>query len=501
MLEQQEAAGEAAFVDHTSTRATLTVLTLTLLGVLLSILLALVITRSLTSPIKALVQTTKILTSGNLDVEPPLARNDEIGRLTEAYDKMRLSLRSTITSLAQERRQTQSIIDASIDGVMLVDEERTILKFNPAAERLSGWSASEATGKRCWEVFGCHGCTPKEAEEHDRICPLIQARAENDDPASLELHVHTQNGESRWLAVSCAPIASNDNEEAPQMVVGMHDITQLKAIEQLKSDFVAMVSHELRAPLTTVTGSVEMLGQMDPSADGESYHEVLGILDQQTKRLRQVVEEVLQLTRLDAGKLQVNLQPIPVQAYLQSIIAQTNTEWAESGRSVILHPANLDALIWADPSLLDIVFRNLFDNARKYAFADKAVEVKVEQDSAESLILIHVLDHGPGIPPDQIEHIFERFSRGTQSSYHWTRGYGLGLHIARALLNAHTGQIRASNYPLGACFTLSLRAVVDYPPPSRTLESETLAEGSPALIQADQQAVDEQYVHVSDIVQ
>jgi two-component system sensor histidine kinase VicK len=466
-LEQKEAARDGALVQQESTQAIFLILTLTALAVLLSILLASLITRSLTKPLLLLLRTTEAMTAGDLDVEPPVSSNDELGRLTSAYNKMRLSLRSTIMSLAQERRQTQAIIDASTDGVLLVDAGRTIVKFNPAAERLSGWKASDALGKRCWEVFGCRGTTQDEAEAHDRLCPLLHALQEHAEPSALELQVRSLAGQQRWLMVSCAPIAIENVTEQQHLVVGMHDITQLKAVEQLKSDFVSMVSHELRAPVTTVTGAVEMLEQLDVRADTEPYHEVLGILDAQTKRLRQVIEEVLEVTRFDAGRLQVHLEPVSLETFLQVIVERIRQEWGESEPTLILHPPQQDLLVWADCKLLEIVFRNLLDNARKYASLDKAIDITIESGarSQEGRALVHVIDHGPGIPPDQIEQIFERFSRGVQSSYNWTRGYGLGLYIARELMLAHNGNIWAENQQEGTCFTVALWTVVDDQPP------------------------------------
>ena len=121
----------------------------------------------------------------------------------------------------------------------------------------------------------------------------------------------------------------------------------------------------------------------------------------------------------------------------------------------------IEALVWADGGLLEIVLRNLFDNARKYTPPGTMVEVETEIITTTGLVEIRVIDHGPGIPEDQLDHIFERFSRGSQASDNWTRGYGLGLYIARELMLAHNGSIRVENRDSGACFVLSLWMVSD----------------------------------------
>ena len=460
-IEQAEAANVAAQAQQESGRSTLFVFALTALCLLLSMALAVIITRSLTRPLRVLLNTTEAIAAGDLNVEPQVERTDEIGRLASAYDKMRWSLRSTIASLSLERQQTQAIIDASADGVIVVDGAQKIVKCNPAAEHLTGWQANDAIGRYCWEVLGFKETEMQEVEAHEPLSSLLVALQTRSEQSYLEMPITSRTGQERWLALSCAPVPLPEREEEQHMVIGLHDISQLKAVEQLKSDFVAMVSHELRAPLTTVTGSVETLSLLDPATDTESYHEVLSILDQQTRRLHQVVEEVLQLTRFEAGHLEVHLQPLSLSRFLRSLVEKVNTELISSDHYIILHKPSEETLVWADGGLLEIVLRNLFDNVRKYTPPGTVVEVETEIITSTGQVEIRVIDHGPGIPEDQLEHIFERFSRGSQSSYKWTRGYGLGLYIARELMLAHNGSIRAENRESGACFVLSLWMVID----------------------------------------
>ncbi len=462
-LEQGEVSVAAEQVQQQGSRATITVLALTLFSIPLSILLAVSITRSLTKPLSTLLHATEAITSGDLEMEPQIARGDELGQLAAAFNSMRLKLRSTIDTLALERQETQAIIDASADGVMLVDAQRRILQINPAVERLSGWPKSEALGKHCWEILGCRGETMDEAAEHERVCPIKQA-LETGSEQSIEMYASPRNGGRRWFAVSCAPLTNETGIKPNRLVVGIHDISHLKEVEQLKSDFVAMVSHELRAPLSTVNGSVETLGILDPAADREAYHEVVNLLQQQTLRLRQVIEEVLQLTRVDAGRLQVHLQPLSINEFLKAALENTRLAWAGEDRPLSLKAPQELPLIWGDRDLLEIVVRNLLDNARKYSPAESPIEVEVEAVESAEQVQVRVCDRGSGIPSDQLQHIFERFSRGAHSSRDWTRGYGLGLYIARELLRAHNGEIWAENRKDGgACFIFSLRAVVTDP--------------------------------------
>lgn len=460
-LEQAEASNVAAQAQQESRKSTLFVFVLTALYLFLSMALAIIITRSLTRPLKVLLHTTEAMASGNLDVKPQVMRNDEIGRLASVYDKMRRSLRSTIASLSLERQQTQAVIDASADGLIVVDAALKIVKCNPATEHVTGWPANEAVGRNCWEVLGFKTTALQAEGAHEPLSSLMVALQTRTETSYIEMPITSRTGQERWLALSCAPVPLPEKEAAQHMVIGLHDITQLKAVEQLKSDFVAMVSHELRAPLTTVTGSVEMLNLLDPSTDTESYEEVLSILDQQTRRLHQVVEEVLQLTRFEADHIDLRLQPLSLSCFLQSLVEKARAEWISSGHDCMYHTSAEEIKVWADSGLLEIVLRNLFDNARKYTPPGTRVEVETEHITSTGQVEIRIIDHGPGIPEDQLEHIFERFSRGAQSSENWTRGYGLGLYIARKLMLAHNGSIRAENRDGGACFVLTLWMVSD----------------------------------------
>ncbi len=462
-LEQQETTADAQTVQRDSSEASLLILAITAVALLLSILLALLITRSLTRPLSQLLVATGTIASGNLDYETKIMRNDEVGRLAVAFDHMRLSLRSTIAMLALERRQTQAIIEASTDGVLLVDAKRRVLQCNPSVVRLSGLSVTGAVGKRWCELFTPAASLDEDDKTHLKHCVLCQSCHLPHDGAAdnepLELCIQRPGGQLRWLTFTCSPLIV-DHQEQGRLVIDVHDITQHKLIEQMKTDFVAMVSHELRAPLTTVTGSVEMLNTLDPQEDDESYREVLSILNHQTRRLRQVVEEVLQLTRFEAGRLPVDLQPLPVVQSICEFVDAMHREWVNEERELTLETAIEETSVWADRSMLEIIFRNLLDNARKYTPAHTPVTITLLPSSQSEEVLIRVDDYGPGIPEEHLESIFERFSRGTQTSANWNRGYGLGLYIARELLRAHNGRIWVENRPEGgARFNICLHVV------------------------------------------
>jgi signal transduction histidine kinase len=143
------------------------------------------------------------------------------------------------------------------------------------------------------------------------------------------------------------------------------------------------------------------------------------------------------------------------------IVDSVDRDWQAGGerRTIALTAHGPELLVWADPTMFEIVVRNLLDNARKYTPPGAPIAIEVSTRPAANSVEVRVIDQGPGIPPDQIEHIFDRFTRGVASSENWSRGYGLGLYLARELMKAHNGSITVENWERGAYFTLILRPV------------------------------------------
>lgn len=463
-VEQAEATAAAAKAQSESQASNRLITILIVLSVPLLLLFAWAFTRSLTRPLRSLLQATQKMAAGDLDASPQVTSHDEIGQLAAAFDMMRMNLRDNIAELELERQQTQALIDASADGVMVVDASHHVLQMNPAAEHLSGWEQAEATGQHWWTVLGSDAAqVPAAVLEPSAGSLEAVTHGENGgEVVQSEMLVHPRTDREYWLAISSARVfaGSNGTPDA-RLVLNFHDISDFKAVDRLKSDFVAMVSHELRAPLTTVSGAVEVLGTVDPAADPVAYAEVVGILRQQTHRLEKVIEEVLQVTRLEARQLPVKLEPVSVRKLLAAIVDSVDREWraADDHRTIALASRGAEAPAWADPTMLEIVVRNLLDNARKYTPTGAPIAIEVSAEPATNAVEVRVIDHGPGIPPDQIEHIFDRFTRGAASSQNWNRGYGLGLYLARELIKAHNGSITVKNWERGACFTLILRPV------------------------------------------
>lgn len=225
----------------------------------------------------------------------------------------------------------------------------------------------------------------------------------------------------------------------------------LKELDQLKSDFVSMVSHELRAPLTNINGSIELMLD-DDEMDPESQRTMLRICGEQSARLTRLVQGILDTSRIEARKLEIYPEPVDVRSLLRKITA--NLHPRDNGYEFRL-PEEDAPPVWADPDRLEEILSNLVDNAVKYSPEGGTIELGTEV-SGDRLI-VSVADSGIGIPAKELDKIFEKFHRVDRGDARTTYGHGLGLYIAKRLIEAHDGDIWVDSRPgSGATFSFTL---------------------------------------------
>lgn len=226
---------------------------------------------------------------------------------------------------------------------------------------------------------------------------------------------------------------------------------ELKELDQLKSDFVSMVSHELRAPLTNINGSIELMladDQMDP----EVQHAMLRIIGEQSARLTRLVQGILNVSRIEARKLEIHPQTVSVRPLIEKVIA--NLPRSGNRHDFRLPDEPLPA-VRADPDRLEEILTNLIDNAVKYSPNGGTIELKAQPN--DGWLVISVSDPGVGIPPKELQKIFEKFHRVDRGDARTTYGHGLGLYISKRLIEAHGGDIWVeSRLGEGSTFSFTL---------------------------------------------
>jgi two-component system phosphate regulon sensor histidine kinase PhoR len=414
-----------------------------LIAVAMSVWLA----RSLTRPLSDITAAARQLAGGNLSVAVRTSSRDEVGLLADTLNRMTRELRSKIEELSEDRSQLLAMLTSMVEGVMVLDSKGRILQVNPAWERMFGVTRNEARGRRSSEVFG-----------HPKLNALVSA----------VLAARTgQEGEILLPSGRClnveASVAGGEQDNEACAVLVFHDITELRRLEHIRKDFVANVSHELRTPLTSIKGYVEALldgGKDDP----ETSVRFLDIILKQSDRLNLILEDLLQLSKIESGQVQFKQEPLHIGSVIERTIAMIKPLADKKQHRLI---AQVDAdlpLITGDQERLVQVLANLLDNSIKYTPEGGQITLSARRLPATRTgpgdgVELMVSDTGIGIPEADRPRVFERFYRVDKARSRELGGTGLGLAIVKHIVEGHGGQIHVeANVPSGSRFVVRLPA-------------------------------------------
>ncbi|HSC57140.1 MAG TPA: ATP-binding protein [Nitrospira sp.] len=418
-----------------------------LIAVGLSVWLA----RGLTKPLSDMATAARQLAAGNHSVRIQTSSRDEVGLLADTLNHMTNELRSKIEELSEDRAQLLAMLTSMVEGVMVLDYKGRILQVNPALERMFGVTRAEARGRQSSEVFG-----------HPKLNALVSTvlaqRTGQEDEIIL-----TPSG--RCLDVEASVAGGEQDNEACAVLV-FHDITELRRLESIRKDFVANVSHELRTPLTSIKGYVEALldgGKDDP----ETSVRFLDIILKQSDRLNLILEDLLQLSKIESGQVQFKQEPLHIGSVVERTIAMVKP-LADKKHHRLSSQISADLpLISGDQERLVQVLANLVDNAIKYTpqgglITVAARRIPVAKNTADEQrdgIELTVTDTGIGIPERDRPRVFERFYRVDKARSRELGGTGLGLAIVKHIVEGHGGQVWVEgNVPTGSRFVVRLPA-------------------------------------------
>ncbi len=341
-----------------------------------------------------------------------------------------------------ERARLSEIVTHTSDGVFMVDPDGLITTWNPAMSALLGYSDAEAIGRRCDDLLGL-----------ERIGALSDGDA--GDGESSDAMVRTKDGASKALRLRTGAIRDEEGAR-PARIVVVRDAGEERKAEQIKQDFVSMVSHELRSPLTPLRGFLVSLVEGTVDDDPDTRNEYYRIMLRQTQRLERVVNDMLDASLIEAGGLVVDLQPAPLDHILGRIVREFREQRPD--RPVVLHETHRPSIVFADPFRVEQVVLNLLTNADKYT--PEGLPIDVSTETWNGSVTVSVRDIGPGIPIEHRDLIFDRFYRVKDGAAAGRPGTGLGLYIAKTLVEAMSGRIWVdSGIGIGTTFSFSLQTV------------------------------------------
>ena len=358
--------------------------------------------------------------------------------------------------LLNEQSRLADIFQQSAEGILTVDRRLRILDFNPAMERLTGWSESEVLGKYYYELMPPHyrhGIVDVEFGQEQLERDPLFARAFTLHGYVQREMVLTARDEQPFDAFVTASCIRANGGEPVGGILTVRDMTREREQEEQRSTFISVISHELQTPIAIIKGYASTLARPDAVLEQETLRSRLRAIEEEADSLNKLVSNMLYASRIQAGGLHMEIAPLDLASLVQKVAHRLRVK--SPGVTVKLDlPAHLPTVM-ADRDRIEEVLQNLLDNAIKYSPKRRVVTVSCHWTSDE--VIVSVSDQGMGIALRDQEQIFDRFHRVDSSSTRSTQGAGLGLYISRSIVEAHGGTIWVESIlHQGSTFSFSL---------------------------------------------
>ncbi|QCX32565.1 cell wall metabolism sensor histidine kinase WalK [Caloramator sp. E03] len=425
-------------IDFVKKQITEIIIFTIIFGVFFCSLLAFIFINRFTSPI---IQMTKIATNialGQYDKRINLTSYDEMGQLGHAFDLMADRLQETINDLLDKKNKLKSILTSMEDGVIVVDNNEKILLMNPAAKELFSIK-DDVEGKHFIEVI-----------RSNEIENIIKCGGD------IETEVVISHPNPIYLRIKAVNVVNYEkNKENIGLCLVIQNVTKLKTLEKIRSDFVANVSHELRTPLTSIKGFAETLKYVENKSDRDKFLDIIYV---ESERLTRLINDILILSELENKDFSANFEKINVNKSLEEIFFIMEPVARNKGITFSYKQHDEDLYIYGDSDKLKQMLINLIDNAIKYTPKDGKVEVIETMEN--NMIRIDIKDNGIGISKEHIPRLFERFYRVDKARSRNVGGTGLGLAIVKHILTILKGDIKVeSQIGKGTTFSVYLPCV------------------------------------------
>jgi two-component system phosphate regulon sensor histidine kinase PhoR len=368
-----------------------------------------------------------------------LARQQAKAAARQHADELATIRADHAVAVRNQEGRLQSLLDSMIEGIMVLDSQGHVALANHAAAKLFGFS-EPATGRALIETV-----------RHHEVVELVARLAK--ESAVLGSELRLEETPPRFLQINAVLLRAPAHEASGALLV-FHDLTRVRELEGVRQEFVANVSHELRTPLSLIKGATETL--LDGAKnDSVALDRLLTIVDRHADRLTLLIDDLLLLSKLDSGRVSLNLQPVPLRPAASEVVDDLQPR-ARAREMVIENSLPTGMLAHVDPDRLRQVLFNLIDNAIKYGRPAGTVTISGRMLD-EKWVEICIQDNGPGISPEARARVFERFYRAEKARSREQGGTGLGLAIVKHVIQAHGGEVRVeSELGQGAAFYFTL---------------------------------------------
>ena len=407
------------------------------MGLVICVILAFLLSQILITPIRALTAGTRQVAAGDFSQKLEVTSRDEIGTLTRNFNHMAQVLQNTISEVENERNKLSTLFLHMTDGVVAFDHAGKVIHCNPAAVRMLSRALDPAATFD--EVFG-------QEASFEKLLSLKR---------SEYLECQKRVGE-RELELFLAPVSSAEPATGGALVV-IHDVTEQRKSEQTRREFIANVSHELRTPLTNVKSYAETIISAGDELPAELRNNFMGVIVSEADRMTRIVKDLLTLSKFDYGKMEMNIVRFSFAEAISNVYKAVALDAQNHGHEFMLEcPEDLPE-VNGDRERIEQVIMNVVSNAIKYT-ADGG-KISITAGVSGKTVFVKVSDNGVGIPEKDLPNLFERFYRVDKARSRATGGTGLGLSIAKEILAQHKGDIRIESvYGEGTDVTVTLPA-------------------------------------------
>ncbi|MCX5909065.1 MAG: ATP-binding protein [Deltaproteobacteria bacterium] len=397
----------------------------------------------LVRPVQQMMQGTQKISEGNYDVEVSVKSSDELGRLTEEFNSMAKKLKVfhnlNIEQIMAEKRKSESIIRSIDDGIILIDAQCRVTDMNPMAGTILQMEPGKGVNRHFLELV-----------KDEQLFDYIKQSIESGQPPRIEekrrvLTVERDGGRQHFQ-FSVTPVPSGTGSLFG-VVLLLRDVTRLTELDRLKSEFVMTASHELRTPLTSIGMGIDLLLESAPQKLNDKEQQLLSAAHEDLQRLKTLVNNLLDLSRIEAGKMEMDFSGSPVRPLIDRVAAFFKIQAEEKGVVLSCHVPEGLPNIRADANKIVLVLTNLIANA--FHYTPQGGNIWLAAEKFGTYVQISVKDNGSGIPYEYQSKIFEKFVQVKNKMV--LGGSGLGLAICREIVHAHGGTIWVDSIPGEGC--------------------------------------------------
>lgn len=333
--------------------------------------------------------------------------------------------------IVNEKKQTEAVIRSIAEGLVVVDAQGKVMMMNPAAEKLLGASRKEKVGKALVDDL-----------KEEQLVSFVKGLPDSDEK---EIELVSPQDETKKVLRASTAVIENENGQTIGMVSVLSDITKQKELDSLKSNFVANVTHELRTPLVALDKSLSLMLDGEAGQLSQTQEQFLSIAQRNLKRLSILINDLLDLSKLEAGKMEVKLQPASINNVIQEAM-DTLDDWAKT-KSITLEKSIEDAIpeIEIDADRINQVLNNLVGNAIKFTPTGGKIILEARLSDSKRSLEVSVQDTGIGIASEDLSKIFSKFYQCGERMISDVNGTGIGLSIAKEIVELHGGKIWAES--------------------------------------------------------